>query len=79
MCKVLIMRLLWGYAAGIAMELTGRKGDAELREIGDERTERDLSDYELDKLVRLVKEHPAYEALPEEIEESPTTDCSLPS
>lgn len=59
------MRLLWKTAASMAMQMEKRLPDSEIREMGDERTERDLDSYELDKLVRLVKEHPAYQALPE--------------
>jgi len=57
--------LLWKVAGGIAMECERRMTGEELREWGDRRTDRELSDYELDKLVRLVREHPAYHALPE--------------
>lgn len=65
------MRHLGEIAANIALNLPRKMSDAELREIADERTERDLDDYELDWLVRRLKGYPAYEALPEEPEDSP--------
>lgn len=51
------------------MEMTERVPDAVLRDRGDFATDYDLDSYELDKLVRLVQEHPAYNALPELAEE----------
>lgn len=53
----------------MAMSCGKRQSHEELREWGDRETEGDLDSYELDKLVRLVKEHPAYNALPELAEE----------
>lgn len=71
------MRLLWPVAASMAMQAERRMTAEELRAMGDERTDGDLSDYELDKLVRLVREHPAYEALPEEPSD-PAEDLEAP-
>lgn len=67
--KVGEMRLLRGVAATMAMRAKKRYPDSELRELADDLTEWELDSYELDKLVRLVKEHPAYNALPELAEE----------
>lgn len=63
------MRLLRGVAATMAMRAAKRYPANELREMADDLTGWDLDSYELDKLVRLVQEHPAYQALPEETEE----------
>lgn len=65
------MRLLWGFAADMAMRAERRMSAEELRQWGDEVTSQDLNDYELDKLVRLIREHPAYQALPELPEDPP--------
>ncbi len=66
--------LLRGVAASVAMRTGRRVGDAELREWCDVETEGDLDDVELDRLVRLVKEHPAYQAIPGEDPPPPTGD-----
>jgi len=63
--------LLWKVAAGMAMQADRRMSWGELRGWGDSLTDGELSDYELDKVVRLVKEHPAYQAIPGEDPEEP--------
>lgn len=68
-----MVRLNARLAYGIAHSLDGRMGRARLREICDGLTEYDLTEWELDKLTQWVEEHPAYNALPEEDEELPTT------